>query len=206
MRSYTDGRGNAWAVEVTALTRDKIWAVCGVDVYDAVDEGKAAKLWGHLQWQPNLLRALWVIVEAEARARNVDEDGFRDGHSGDVFDAAAEAIEGAIFDFFPRSLRRMMEAAATARKQAEAEAIEAYERMIQSPELKQKLRDELVAVEGGIRARLKLPPPTSNGLCTNSPESSASIPDNGRFAGCSSPPGNEGWKNGTAAPASRGPC
>ena len=170
MRSYTDGRGNVWTLDVTTSTRDKLWSVCGVDLFDAVDEAKAAKLWGFLQWPPNLLAALWVVVETEARARNVDEDGFRDGHSGDVFDAAAEAIEGAIIDFFPKSQRRLMEAAALARKTAEAEAMEACERMLTSPEMKQRLRDELAATEAGIRARIRLPPPTSNDSSTNSPE------------------------------------
>lgn len=206
MQSYADSLGRTWFVDLNYESAERVKAACRVDFFDVVDEKKAAALWAVLQWPKSLIEILWTLNESRAAERGVDRKSFDAGHSGDVWDSAAEAIDEAITAFFPRRLRQLLTASTEARKAAEAEALTEYKRALGSPELRDRLRDEVAATVDGMLSRLRSSPTTSAASGGNSPGSSACIAGAGLSERSSSPPDNEESKNGTEPPESPGPC
>lgn len=122
---------------------------------------------------------LYAICRGQVEERKLTKEQFLDGLRGDSLEAAQQAIESELVDFFPPGLRKMVglmvakvrEMAATLMGQAEAE-----------------LETTTVA---DLLARSGTP-------STSVPASLESTPESGPFAGSSSPePHDSKWTGGT---------
>ena len=104
MRNFKDTTGRAWNVELTVGGVEKIQAALGVNLFGVLDPDSG--LFDRLM-QDGLLagQALWILVEPQAAASNIDRAKFLDSLSGDEFGAGREAWVGAVIDFFPTPLR-----------------------------------------------------------------------------------------------------
>lgn len=206
MLSYTDLAGRLWFCDLNFETVERLRAAHGIDILDVVDEAAAPKLWARLQWPRTLVEVLWTLNESTAASRGVGRKDFDAGHGGDVWDAAAAALDEAITGFFPQRLRSLIRAATEARTLAEREAAEAYRAILASPECRERLREEIAANAATVRAALRSAPTTFDPSFTNSPESSACGLVPGPCEALQSPLDNDELRNGTAPLESAGPC
>lgn len=98
----------------------------------------------------SLADTLWILCKSDAVKRAVSEDAFYDGICGEAIESGANAIIQALINFSPLSKKRLLESIRKKSIALQAEMIEYAEKQIDSMSLKS---------------------------VTNTPESSASIPN-----------------------------
>jgi len=92
---FTDQLGREWVlkIDVPMLAR---FRVAGLNLGAVMRDPKGLDA---LDDPETLGRVLWVVVEAQATARQVDQDSFAAGFDGPTIFAAIEAFEEALADF-----------------------------------------------------------------------------------------------------------
>jgi hypothetical protein len=121
--SFTDNAQRPWTIRVASAGIKKIRAALAFDLADL--SGKAEQ---RLEEDPALLvDCLWLLVEEDARGRNVSAVEFGEALVGDAIDFATVALLEAKADFFPsrkrQILRRIAEKTAKVREKADALAL-----------------------------------------------------------------------------------
>jgi len=102
MASFKDGAGVEWRVSVTVGSLGKVKADADVDLGSLFKTEKAAA--DLLFTDPGaLVRVLWVLCEDQATKAGVTPEKFAFLFDGPTLEGAAEALIGAMIDFFPRS-------------------------------------------------------------------------------------------------------
>jgi len=96
--TFTDTEGREWSVVIRPSDVKRLDKALKLDIWKA-DDLKNGPL-AALTDERTLLAALWILCEEQAKHRGIDEDAFADGFNGGVFDAAFDAIQGAILVFF----------------------------------------------------------------------------------------------------------
>lgn len=123
MKSFKDGAGRTWDVEIDAWLIKQVAARTGVQLARLLDDNWA--LWGELVKDPvKFVDVLFVLVGDRAEKLGVSEEQFFRGLSGDPLEAAYEAFRGAFADFSPRHLRAILNAASDKAKVATERATE----------------------------------------------------------------------------------
>lgn len=147
MAQFTDASGGEWVVRLTVGALADVREQAGVDLGQAIrSEGSLADL---IFGDPAMLvRALWVLVESQAKAAGVDPVAFAHRFDGPTLERATEALLAAVADFFPRSKVGMM--------------------------LRQNLTQAMSRLDDAIIQKLSS---TSSGSAGTSPASSGSMPD-----------------------------
>lgn len=199
MKEFRDDQGRPWMVALTVASAERVRGLVTIDVTEDVDQPDGTVKRQTRQVPFDLIDAgsinrtlevlrnnygkigeiLYAICRGQVEERKLTKDQFLDGLRGDSLEAAQQAIESELVDFFPPGLRKMVglmvakvrEMAATLMGQAEAE-----------------LETTTVA---DLLARSGTP-------STNARGSLASTPANGPSADSSSPdkPGSR-WTGGT---------
>jgi hypothetical protein len=199
MKEFRDDQGRPWMVALTVASAERVRGLVTIDVTEDVDQPDGTVKRQTRQVPFDLIDAgsinrtlevlrnnygkigeiLYAICRGQVEERNLTKDQFLDGLRGDSLEAAQQAIESELVDFFPPGLRKMVglmvakvrEMAATLMGQAEAE-----------------LETTTVA---DLLARSGKP-------STNAPGSWASTPANGPSADSSSPDKPDSkWTGGT---------
>jgi hypothetical protein len=111
---------------------------------------------------------LFAICKPQADQQNVDDESFAEGLAGDSIDEACKALVDALVSYFPESRRRLLRKAADKQKMIETRGLGGDREATGRSELVDKI------VEG---SRTQLAVPTSSDSSSDSPASSASIPD-----------------------------
>ena len=199
MKEFRDDQGRPWMVALTVASADRVRGLVTIDVTEDVDQPDGSVKRQTRQVPFDLIDAgtinrtlevlrnnygkigeiLYAICRGQVEERKLTKEQFLDGLRGDSLEAAQQAIESELVDFFPPGLRKMVglmvakvrEMAATLMGQAEAE-----------------LETTTVA---DLLARSGTP-------STNAPGSLASTPANGPCAVSSSPETPDSrWTGGT---------
>lgn len=199
MKEFRDDQGRPWMVALTVASADRVKGLVTIDVTEDVDQPDGSVKRQTRQVPFDLIDAgsinrtlevlrnnygkigeiLYAICRGQVEERKLTKEQFLDGLRGDSLEAAQQAIESELVDFFPPGLRKMVglmvakvrEMAATLMGQAEAE-------------LETTTVAELLARSGTPS--------------TNVPESSGSTPANGPSADSSSPETPDSrWTGGT---------
>lgn len=119
MRTFQDNKGRTWEIDVTVASIARLRAhELGINLYEAGVPKKAEGLYQRLSDPETLVRVLYVLCEPQfekqfGAGKSAAEYGneFGEGLAGDVLDAASEAIDMALVDFFPKARRQTLEAA-----------------------------------------------------------------------------------------------
>ena len=101
MPKFTDCKGREWTVAITVADLGRVRTDAKFDLGSALksSEGFADLLFAEPE---KLVTILWVLVESEAKGRNVSPEEFAAGFDGPTVEAGAEALAEAVLDFFPR--------------------------------------------------------------------------------------------------------
>jgi hypothetical protein len=104
MPSFTDNKDRPWTLRIDVKAIQKIRERCKIDLADL--SGKIEEV---LESDPVLLvNALWLLVEDDAKGRNVSDVEFGEGLVGDAIEAATAALLEARADFFPSRKRSII--------------------------------------------------------------------------------------------------
>ena len=199
MKEFRDDQGRPWMVALTVASADRVRGLVTIDVTEDVDQPDGTVKRQTRQVPFDLIDAgtinrtlevlrnnygkigeiLYAICRGQVEERKLTKEQFLDGLRGDSLEAAQQALEAELVDFFPPGLRKMVglmvakvrEMAATLMGQAEAE-------------LETTTVEELLARSGT--------------QSTNAPESLASTPESGPSADSSLPETPDSkWTGGT---------
>ncbi len=103
MHQFTDDDGRIWTVAVTVAEVEAIQDLTGLDIGDP---GNFEKILGDTR---TFCGVLWPLIADQAAERKLDAKAVKRGLRTSVtVEAAADAVRGAVLDFFPR-LRPLME-------------------------------------------------------------------------------------------------
>lgn len=105
MRAFRDHGGREWVVRIDPSQGKLVRARTGVDLF-ALTNNNLGPLGDLLADPIRFVDVLWVLCEAEARARSVSEEAFGAGLFGDPLGAAVDAFVEELVDFFPDASRR----------------------------------------------------------------------------------------------------
>lgn len=114
MRTFQDNAGRTWLVGVNVTAVKRARALVGVDLY-AVVAGGPETLNGLLGDIVKVVDVLYVVCQDQADKEEVSDEDFGRALGGDALQHAADALVGAIIDFFPQprvrdALRKVAEA------------------------------------------------------------------------------------------------
>jgi hypothetical protein len=98
---FKEPSGREWVVSLN-MRQLQVMRECGDDLLAVMDEG-GDRLAEFLYSKPErFTRMMWVILEKQARYRQVEPERFYEMFDGPVVDMATLALEEAIIDFFQR--------------------------------------------------------------------------------------------------------
>jgi hypothetical protein len=98
--SFVDVTGREWFLIFRASTVESLAAQHGLDFWKASQLTEGGPLPRLIADERLLIATLWHIVEAQAQDAGVTREAFADRFDGATFDAAFEAIQGALLVFF----------------------------------------------------------------------------------------------------------
>lgn len=123
-RAFTDESGRDWRLRITCDDAIAIWERTNVDI------GNREQMLVELSVLPKLLAVLWVLVEPQAKPRELDEAAFRRGLAGQSLYAAMRAFWESVADFTPNAAEAaLIRRAAATLDQAVEEAAAKLEAM-----------------------------------------------------------------------------
>jgi hypothetical protein len=123
VKTFTDNQNRPWTLRIDVGAIKAVRSRLGIDLADL-----SGKVEEQLDADPALLvDVLWVLIEQDAKGRNVSDVDFGQSMVGDPIDAATAALLEAKVDFFPSRrreiLKRIAEKTAHVRKKADALAM-----------------------------------------------------------------------------------
>jgi hypothetical protein len=185
MRTFTDTEGRMWNIKGTLGAFERVKTSCGVDMLDLPTTQSCLKQIADVF---TLGRVLYVMCEEQANHRSVTPEQFADGFNADVLHAASEALIEEVIFFCRKDLRPALQMAFDKARAADRKMAETLQARIGS-----------IGTEMDAAMDRYL---TSTDSATSLPESSASIPANGRSAASSGPAKGSKRKSGTTPVAS----
>lgn len=115
MREFRDDQGRPWQVALTVAAAMRVKELVTVDVegekkpFDIVDISSISQTMQVLRGQyTTIAETLYAIVRKQVEDKKLTKEDFLDGLRGDSLDAAAQALEQELVDFFPWRLRKMV--------------------------------------------------------------------------------------------------
>lgn len=107
--TFRDLEGREWSIVLRPSTVSRILEKHRIDLWAAADISENGPL-VKLADERILLPVLWEMVAPQAEAAGVSKADFDDAFAGEVFDAAFQAIEGALLVFFSGARRSLLQA------------------------------------------------------------------------------------------------
>jgi len=140
MRSFKDTEGRQWVVRVSVDTLKRVKALLGVDLTEAA----TGDLMGRLADDPVLLAdVLYAVCQPEAEGRDISDEAFGRALGGDAIDEAADALIGALVDFFPKRRRALLEKAKQKLDGLNDVTVGLALERLDDPALEQRLREKV---------------------------------------------------------------
>jgi hypothetical protein len=179
VRTFTDNSGRQWPIELNVDLVDRIaQSETAVDIYDAVNSAKAEAFYRRLSHPRTLVNVLWLLVKDGATGLGITPTDFGRAMGGDSLDDAADALDQAMADFFPRSLRAVMTAAQAKIREIERRTVAVALTTLNGPDTEAAIEGALAGFQRRASEDLnrRLRRLTSDESSTNVPASSASTP------------------------------
>jgi len=132
MASFTDSKSKDWNVAISVEDVRQVRAVCGVNLYEAIDGNLFAKLAGD---PVALVDVLYVVCKSQADSRGINAEEFGRALAGDSIEKASDALIEAIIDFFPKARREVLRQIAAKLATVQAKVATRAKAIIESPEL-----------------------------------------------------------------------
>lgn len=145
MRTFKDNAGREWAIAITLDAVKRVKAALKIDLLDirSPRQPGGPPLVMDLQTDVLLLcDAIYVLVQPQAEGRNVNDEEFGRGLTGDAIAAAHQAFMEELADFF-RSLPN---------KQAEAQAVVKTTEMVRAISSRAAQKVDQLAAKAAERA------------------------------------------------------
>ncbi len=159
MATFTDAENRDWVLSIDVNALRRVRKRCDVKLMDTL----GGETLGRLAEDPVLLvDVLYVLVEPEARERDVSPEAFGRALVGDALDAAVEALLEALADFCPSRRGNLLRQCIERGKRQEDRILARAEAMMASGEIDRLMAESLNP---------------SGDSSTNSPDSPASTPD-----------------------------
>jgi hypothetical protein len=171
MKSFKDGTGRIWEVNITAAAIKRVKSLIGVDLYALIEDG--FKPFMELIESPvELVDVLYCVCKPQADSLAVTDEQFGEQMAGDVLLAASEAFAESYADFFrePR-IRAQMRELRRKMKVVQDRLTERGERLVSSLDPEEAAKELIKLLDEEAAARMSKKP---SGI---SPESSESTPD-----------------------------
>lgn len=104
---FTDNAGRVWRMSITLADLKRVRELTGVKIGDLIDDNfrPLVELLSDLE---KLVDVIYVLCEPEATKLGVTAEQFGRGLFGDAIEAAAQAFQRALANFFPSRVRQMM--------------------------------------------------------------------------------------------------
>lgn len=140
MKTFADNAGRIWTVQVNVDAIRRVRDLAKVDLLEIVE----GKLIERLIGDPVLLcDVIYCVCKEQADAQNVTDVDFGRAMAGDVIEGATTALLEDLVDFFPQARRRLLTKALGKLRALEATALRAVEMRLDSPELEERLAEQL---------------------------------------------------------------
>ncbi len=162
MKSFTDNNGRTWILHITVGAIKRVRALCGVDIANIITVSGGGKpkmeLLERLASDPVLLvDVLYAVCKEEADAKNISDEEFGRGMAGDAIEYATAALLDEIVDFFPEAKRRVFQKILAATRRFEVKSKQALTKLLEDPELDQKIDEALEALTKSSSNSSELP-------------------------------------------------
>ena len=148
MKTFTDGKGRVWEVELNVRQMKRVRDILGVDLVNVIQTDKdgaiATDTIDRVANDPILLcDILWVLCEGQAKASGVTDEDFGSSLAGDSIEEATRAFLDELVDFFPGARRLFLKKAVGLARRWSDETARTLKEALESPELEERLRTEL---------------------------------------------------------------
>lgn len=164
--TFTDAAGRRWSLVLTYGLAQRIHKSLGLDLANAHNGEALTALAGNDRL---LVELLFALIEEQATSAGVTPEQFADGLNGDVFEAAAEALQEMIRLFTRPAIRPVMEQIFAAQQDKRRRGIELVVEKLSGPAREQAIQRDLSQIERQFDEALATqPPPTTS---TKSPTS-----------------------------------
>lgn len=159
MKTFTDTQGRAWMIQITVGAIKRVQALCGISLYKIIDfdnrNNPQSNLLNQLAEDPALLvDVLFAVCKPEADRLGVSDVEFGESMSGDVIEAATNALLDDLVDFFPEAKRLIFRKVLTATRKVQAAARKRLDAMLNDPKLDASIEsrlNELLASSGNTQ-------------------------------------------------------
>ena len=165
MQTFTDTAGRVWSLAISTHTVKRVRTLLSVDLMEFVEGTLMGKLMGDIVL---FVDVLYAVCKPEADARGVTDEQFGQAMSGEVIEAAEEALAEALFSFSHPSRREAARTAWEKAKQLRARASDLAVVRLNDPAMDRRLEEILNAP-----IDLDSPRPTPGSSSTSLPASSA---------------------------------
>jgi len=144
MATFTDTEGRSWIVAVNCATLGR----CKDAGVDLTRPDAALRIADDVL---QLGMALWCMVERQAESRGITPEQFAESlGSGEVIDAAADALLEALVDFTRPGRRAVLRKAIATKQDVDRKAVGVAEQMIDSGEIEREAERELSRLRSSI--------------------------------------------------------
>ncbi len=170
MKSFKDGAGRIWEVNVTVAAMKRVKSLAGVDLYALIEDG--FKAFSDLVAKPvQLVDVLYCLCKPQADSLGVSDEQFGEQMAGEVLLAATDAFVEGYVDFFPDPrIRAQLRDLVRKTKVMQDRLTERGERLVSSLDPEEAAKELIKLLDEEAAARMSKKP------SGNSPESSASTP------------------------------
>jgi hypothetical protein len=152
--TFTDTAGRVWSVSIGTDTIKRVRSLLSVDLMEFVEGSLMGKLMGDVVL---FVDVLYAICKPEADAKGVTDEQFGRAMSGDVLQAAEEALAEGLFTFSHPSRREAARKGWEKAKQLRQRACEMATVRLDDPSIdrlfEERMQERIAAIES--------PPPMS---------------------------------------------
>ena len=159
MKQFTDSKGDTWNVEINGGTIKRVSDLLGVDLGQplAGDPPLITQFDTDIVFKVNLLCA---VCHTQIVGRNIGEIEFAERLSGEVLQAASDALWRELADFFQSLGREEVVGVMRKQRQIVSDAIKHATEVIESGALEEAVNRELAALGGSVASTLQSPEST----------------------------------------------
>jgi hypothetical protein len=152
-QSISDTAGRVWSVPIDTTTIKRVRTILGVDLMSFVEGDLMGRLMGDVVL---FVDVLYAICKPEADARGVTDEQFGQAMSGEVLQAAEEALADGLFAISHPSRRQAARTAWEKAKQVRDRVTEMVVLRINDPRLERRI-EEILNQPPGVGSLPKMP-------------------------------------------------
>ena len=156
MKTFTDNAGRTWTIVLTVNEVKRVKALLpGADLMAGVADGTLLERIGNDF--VFMCDVVYAVVKPQADAQKVSDEDFGRAMAGDCLEKAATALVEELVDFFPEAKRRLLGKAWAKLRNLHTTVTDRVMTELDSPELDNRLKDEIEAFFARGKASTSLP-------------------------------------------------